>query len=89
MITRQIPLPPLLSQFESNHHMTQYPPMKQTIARLSASYPLPLIAPPLPLNMGVPTFATISEIDNLLPPLTDFIEQSPPPPTPPPSSSMP
>ncbi len=99
LITRQAPPPPppLLSQFEPNHNMTQYPPMKQTITRPSASPPpppppppLPPPAPPLPLNMGVPTLATISEIDSLPPPPADFIEQSPPPPPlPPPPPPMP
>jgi hypothetical protein len=94
MITRQAPPPPppLLTQFEPNHNMTHYPPMKQTIARPSSSPPpppLPPPAPPLPLNMGVPTLATISEIDNLPPPPADFIEQSPSPPPPPPPPPMP
>jgi len=94
MITRQAPPPPppLLSQFEPNHNMTHYPPMKQTIARPSGSPPpppLPPPAPPLPVNMGIPTLATISEIDSLPPPPADFIEQSPPPPPPPMPSNIP
>jgi hypothetical protein len=67
--------------------MTQYSSMKQTITIPSASLsppppPLSPPAPPLPLNMDVSMLATISEIDNLPPPPTDFIEQSPPPPMP-------
>ncbi len=84
MITRQAPPPPppLLSQFESNHDMTRYPPMKQTIARPSTSPPPPPLPPPAP-PLSVPTLATISEIDSLPPPPADFIEQSTPPPPPP------
>ncbi|CAF2157538.1 unnamed protein product [Rotaria magnacalcarata] len=52
MITHQISPPPLLSQFELNHHMTQHHPMKKTIAGLSASSPTSLPAPPLSLNIG-------------------------------------
>jgi len=61
--------------------MTQYPPIKQTIARPSASPPPPpLLAPPLPVNTGVPKLATISEIDNLppLPPMPPNIPPAPP-----------
>ncbi|CAF4761244.1 unnamed protein product [Rotaria sp. Silwood2] len=48
--------------------MTQYPPIKQTIARPSASHPSPPpLVPPLPVNTDVPKLATISEIDNLPP----------------------
>ncbi|CAF0999153.1 unnamed protein product [Adineta steineri] len=97
MITRQAPPPPpppLLTQFEPHHNMTHYPPMRQTIARPSSSPPppppLPPPAPPVLLNTGIPTLATISEIDNLPPPPADFIEQSPsPPPPPPPPPPMP
>jgi len=97
-VTRQAPPPPpplLLSQFEPSHNMTQYPPMKHTIARPAASPPpppppppLPPTGPPLSVNMGIPTLATITEIDCLPPPPADFIQQSPPlPPPPPPSIS--
>jgi hypothetical protein len=88
IIIRQAPPPP--AQFEPSHNMTQYPPMNHTIARPTASPPpppspppLPLTAPPLPVNMGIPTLATISEIDCLPPPPADFIQQSPPLPPPP------
>ena len=100
IVNRQVPPPPppLLSQFEPSHNMMQYPPMKQTIARPAASPPpppppppLPPTAPPLPPNMGIPTLATISEIDCLPPPPADFIQQSPPlpPPPPPPPPPLP
>ena len=74
MITRQISPLPLLSQFEPNHHTTQYHPMKKTIAGLSASSLTSLLALPLLLNIGIPTLATILEIDNLLQPPADLIE---------------
>lgn len=95
VITRQAPPPPppppLLSQFEPN------PPVRHNIARPAASPPPPPPppppAPPLPMNVGIPTLATISEIDSLPPPPADFIEQSPPPPPlpppPPPPPPMP
>ncbi|CAF1539060.1 unnamed protein product, partial [Rotaria sordida] len=101
IITRQAPPPPppppLLSQFEPNQNSIQYSTMKHTIARPSATPPPPPPpppppAPPLPVNMGIPTLATISEIDNLPPPPADFIEQStpsPPPPPPPIPSNIP
>jgi hypothetical protein len=61
--------------------MTQYPPIKQTIARPSASPPPPPpLAPPLPVNTGVPKLATISEIDNL-PPLPPMPPNVPPAPS--------
>ncbi|CAF3251709.1 unnamed protein product [Rotaria socialis] len=87
MITHQISSPPLLSQFEPNHHMTQHHPMKKTIAGLSASSSTSLPAPPLSLNIGIPTLATILEIDNLPQPPADLIEQSQTSPIPPSSMS--
>ena len=87
IITRQAPVPPppppplQLSHVEMMHNG------RSTIARPSANPPPPPPPPPPQLreaNSGIPTLATISEIDNLPPPPADFIERSPSPPPPPP-----
>ncbi|CAF2442990.1 unnamed protein product [Rotaria sp. Silwood2] len=59
--------------------MTQYHPIKQAIARPSVSAPSPPpspLAPPLPVNTGVPKLATISVTDNL-PPMPPNIPSAP------------